>query len=159
MIETLIHLMTNLTCAIGIGVMAPTLATTGTTVECLAPEAVTESYWEGYEAHEDQEQGDILAYYNGDVNHITISDNLTLEYTVEVLWHEFAHAWDLQKGTELNGYPSFFSETHTGFDVEQFARLQTLYLGEWPEGETFPDTIPTEAEFAQMAAAGWLIER
>ena len=95
-------------------------------------------------------------WYNGYTDTVYVMYDMSLEYTIQVLEHELAHAWDLKKGTELNGYPSYFSETHTGFDVEQFARLQTLWMGEWPEGEEFPDVIPTEDEWSRMEAAGWL---
>ena len=98
----------------------------------------------------------VVGWYDGYQDTAYVVQGLGHRYTVEVLWHELAHAWDLKKGTELNGYPSFFSETHTGFDLESFARLQTLRLGVWPEGETYPDTVPTDAEWAAMGAAGWL---
>jgi len=98
-------------------------------------------------------------WYNGDTDTAYVMNDMSLEYTIEVLEHELAHAWDLKKGTELNGYPSFFSETHTGFDIEQFARLQTLWRGVWPAEEVYPDVIPTEDEWARMEAAGWLSQQ
>jgi hypothetical protein len=100
-----------------------------------------------------------VGWYNGDEDIAYLVNDLSFEYSREVLQHELAHAWDLAKGTELNGTPSFFSETHTGFDIEQFARLQTLWLGAWPVDEVYPDVIPTDDEWDRMNRAGWLIKK
>ena len=97
-----------------------------------------------------------IGWYNGDTDTAYVMEGLSFQYTREVMAHEIAHAWDLRKGTETNGFPSFFSTTHTGFDVEQFARLQTLHRGEWPANEAYPDVIPTDDDWARMDAAGWL---
>ena len=105
---------------------------------------------------EEAGMGHALGWYDGYEDAAYVVTGQTIEYTAEILWHELAHAWDLKKGTELNGYPSFFSETHTGFDLEAFARLQTLHLRVWPEGEAFPDAVPTDAEWTAMGRAGWL---
>ena len=98
-------------------------------------------------------------WYNGETDTAYVMNDLSVSYTIEVLEHELAHAWDLKKGTEHNGYPSFFSETHTGFTVESFARLQTLHRGVWPTAERFPDVVPTEGDWRLMERAGWLMER
>jgi hypothetical protein len=150
----LIQLLLNMVCTTSIALMGPTLAETGTTAECMSPEEVTSTFWQDQSY---DEEGTILGFFDGNENHIVVSNDLTMDYTIEVLWHEAAHAWDLKKGTELNGYPSWYSETHTGFDVEQFARLQTLHLGVWPEWEVFPDVTPTDSEWALMEQAGWLM--
>ena len=119
-----------------------------TEVVCVSPE---------YAAAVDMEHA--LGWYNGYEDRAYVVEGLSYGYTQEVLWHELAHAWDLKKGTEVNGYPSFFSETHTAFDLEQFARLQTLWLGVFPEDEVYHDTVPTDGEWRKMYAAGWLMDK
>lgn len=96
-------------------------------------------------------------WYDGNTNTVYVMNDMGYEYTVEVLYHELAHAWDLEKGTLYNGEPSYFSATQTGFDVEEFARLQTLWLDMWPENEVFPDVVPTLSEWEAMERAGWLM--
>lgn len=98
-----------------------------------------------------------IGWYDGYEDTAYVVEGLSFGYTQEVLWHELAHAWDLKKGTEVNGYPSFFSETHTGFDVEQFARLQTLWMGVWPNGEEWTDVVPSVGDWRLMYGAGWLM--
>ena len=98
-------------------------------------------------------------WYNGDSDTAFVVVGLSPGYTREVLDHELAHAWDLRLGTQVNGSPAFFSEIATGFSVEEFARLQTLWRGTWPANEAFPDVTPTAAEWAAMDRAGWLMPR
>lgn len=140
MFETLIA---NLLCAAAAATMP--FAAAGTEVVCVS---------EQYASSVGMEHA--AGWYNGDTDTAYVIDDLDFGYTQEVLAHEFAHAWDLKKGTKLNGYPSFFSETHTGFDVEEFARLQTLHLRVWPANEVYPDVIPTSSEWGAMDRAGWL---
>jgi hypothetical protein len=124
-----------------------------TEIVCISPEAA-----------EMADMGHAAGWYNGDIDVAFVKDDLGFSYTRAVLFHELAHSWDLRKGTELNGYPSFFSETHTGFDAEEFARLQTYQLGEWPEAEAYPDEWayrnPSDIgrDMKRMDRAGWLME-
>lgn len=138
--------LSALLCSMALVFMSPHAGETS--LACISPEAA-----------EAEGMGHAAGWYNGDTDTAFVVEGLGLSYSVDVLWHELAHSWDLRKGTELNGHPSFFSETHTGFSVEEFARLQTLHLGVWPEAEEFPDVIPTAEEWAVMENAGWLMPR
>ena len=140
-------MLAGLLCSVALAFMAPHAGETS--LECISAEEATEVH--GME--------NPLGWYNGDTDTAYVIEGLSHTYTQEVIWHELAHAWDLKKGTELNGFPSFFSETHTGFDLESFARLQTLHLGVWPSGERYPGEIPTEAEWTAMESAGWLMTK
>lgn len=143
-------MFTSLICSLALVSMLPFSGSTE--LECISPEAAT-AYWTETYGTEDFYP---LGWYNGYSDTVFLVEGQTFRYSREIIWHELAHSWDLRKGTEVNGYPSYFSETHTGFSVEAYARLWTLYLGVWPQGEVFPDSVPSRAEYEAMEAAGWL---
>ena len=98
----------------------------------------------------------VVGWFDVYTNSVFVMDDLGYQYTTEVIEHEIGHAWDWQLGGRVNGYPSYFSETNTGFDLEEFARMYSFHAGMWPENEIYPDTIPTNAEFFAMEQDGWL---
>ena len=138
-------MIVHLACALAALTMQPT---TTADIHCISQDAA------------DAAVPGAAGWYDGDTNDIYVVDNLTFAYTRQVLAHEVAHEADLTKGTELNGYPSFFSETHTGFDVEEWARMVTYTDGVWPTDERYPDAWIYQARAAsdirRMTAAGWI---
>jgi len=100
--------------------------------------------------------GHAFGWYDGYEDRLYVQEGLSFYYSMEVVAHEAAHAHDLRLGTRVNGYPSFFSETHTGFDVEEYARMVTFVSGWWPRDEVFPDVVPSSEDYWAMHLAGWL---
>ena len=140
MLELILRLLATTACSLAASTMPG-----DATIHCVSEEYATSVGMEH-----------AAGWYNGDIDEIFVIDSLTFQYTREVLAHELAHQADLEKGTRINGYPSFFSETHTGFDVEEWARMITYVNGDWPTNEVFPDAIPTQEDIIAMRDAGWL---
>jgi len=97
-------------------------------------------------------------WYNGDEDkvYVVYSPQVSPDYVLAVLAHELVHADDLRIGTLVNGYPSFYSQTNTTYDIEHYARLVTHINGSWAINETFPDALPTAHETAHFRALGVL---
>jgi hypothetical protein len=140
----------EIACAIGIALGSP-LAPAHTEAVCIPQDEVQQFWQQNYLADDPGAAG----WFDGNTDTIYIVTGWSIQYSYEIFAHEAAHAHDWARGTEVNGYPSWWSQTHTGFDVEEWARLVTYVNGDWPADEQFPDPIPSAEDVATMRAAGW----
>ena len=145
------ELFANLMCVLAIATSSH-MAPDHTEAACIPQDEVQQFWQQNYLADDPGAAG----WYDGDQDKIFVVAGYGFEYATQVFAHEAAHAHDLARGTAVNGYPSWWSETHTSFDVEEWARLVTYVNGDWPADEQFPDAIPTAEEIAAMRDAGWL---
>lgn len=124
-------------CAATVMSMMSVFAPTGTDVQCLNHEQMitvqSEIWADDADVQADLADGKIdrfIGWYDGDTNTITVLDSLERGHLEAVLIHEAAHAYDLARGTEEYGEPTFWS-TRNGVDHEAYAVGVTVWAGWW----------------------------